>query len=303
MEKNTVRAVGRAASVTVAAGAVILTNTTLFTPIEGDITWSDVAAESAMVLLASVWILILDPNSVRSSVYYALWAGSLLVLIGNLQDVLDEFYEVDTGITSLENVATPLGMGFITVGLLLWLRSNREAYVRLAEAKELYEQLSRTDALTKLYNSRYYYEQLRLEIERSQRYDHPLSLLFLDIDDFKAYNDAHGHVAGDKVLKAVGSVIKTALRENDSGYRYGGEEFTVLLPETDGDEAYVVAERIRRDFADLRFEQTAGQSKKTISIGISELKSGDDAESLTRRADKAMYQAKLMGKNVTNTIA
>lgn len=241
----------------------------------------------------------LDPGSVDTAVYYALWLGALLVVAGNMQDLLDEFYEAPRVLTAIENVATPLGMAFVTLGLLLWFRSTREAYRRLEENKERYEQLSRTDALTRLHNSRHYYEQLELELERAQRYARDLSLLFLDIDDFKAYNDAYGHVAGDKVLKALGSVIRTNLRENDSGYRYGGEEFTVILPETSPEEALVVAERIRAGFSEIGFDQPGGSARKTLSVGVTSIRPGDDAQALTKRADKAMYQAKLEGKNTS----
>lgn len=265
--------------------------------------WPDVVSELVLALLATAWIVMLDPGSVEASVYYALWLGALLVVAGNIQDVLDEFYAAPPVLTTIENVATPSGMAFVTLGLLLWFRSTREAYRRLEETKERYEQLSRTDALTRLQNSRHYYEQLDLELERAQRYSRDLSLLFLDIDDFKAYNDAYGHVAGDKVLKSLGSVIRTNLRENDSGYRYGGEEFTVILPETSSEEALVVAERIRRGFSEIRFDQPGGSAQKTLSVGVTSMRPGDDPETLTKRADKAMYHAKLEGKNTSWVIA
>jgi two-component system cell cycle response regulator len=117
------------------------------------------------------------------------------------------------------------------------------------------KRLSITDGLTKLYNSRYFYNQLKAEIDRTSRYQRPLSLLLLDIDQFKEYNDSFGHLEGDKVLVRLGQAIKSCLRKMDSAYRYGGEEFTVILPETEGDEAATVAERIRSCVAIEKFYQ------------------------------------------------
>ena len=102
---------------------------------------------------------------------------------------------------------------------------------------EKLQKLAITDGLTKLYNSRSFYSQLELEVDRFNRYRHPLSLLLLDIDHFKNYNDTYGHLEGDKVLVRFSQIIKSCLRANDSAYRYGGEEFTVILPETGGEKA------------------------------------------------------------------
>lgn len=286
-------------SLVATATVILLVNWAVLEEAVASPIWPDVLSELTIMLLAMVWIVMLDPGTVRSSVYYTLWLGALLVVAGTLQDVLDELHHAPVALIAIENIAVPVGMAFVTLGLLLWFRSTREAYHRLEETKRRYEEQSRTDALTKLHNSRHYYDQLESEIERAHRYRRELSLLFIDIDDFKAYNDAYGHVAGDKVLKSLGAVIRTNLRENDSGFRYGGEEFTVILPETGRDEAIVVAERIRRGFSDVGFEQPGVTAHKTLSVGITELRPDDDAQSLTKRADKAMYGAKLKGKNTT----
>lgn len=132
-------------------------------------------------------------------------------------------------------------------------------------------ELSITDGLTKLFNSRHFYDQLKSEINRAKRYGHPLSLLLLDIDDFKNYNDTYGHVEGDKVLVRLGQVIRRCLRKTDSAYRYGGEEFTVILPETTGDAAVALAERIRREFSNETFSTwSITPVRKTVSVGVAE---------------------------------
>jgi two-component system, cell cycle response regulator len=161
------------------------------------------------------------------------------------------------------------------------------------------KRLSITDGLTKLYNSRYFYNQLKAEIDRTSRYQRPLSLLLLDIDQFKEYNDSFGHLEGDKVLLRLGQVIRSCLRKMDSAYRYGGEEFTVILPETEGDEAATVAERIRSSVSMEEFYPKDLKEKFTItiSIGVTEYIHDEEVAIFVQRADKAMYLSKQSGRD------
>ncbi len=163
---------------------------------------------------------------------------------------------------------------------------------------ERLKRLSITDGLTNLYNSRYFYSQLKAEVERSNRYNHPLALLLLDIDNFKKYNDSFGHLEGDKVLVRLGQVIKSCLRAMDSAYRYGGEEFTVILPETEAAEAATVAERIRAAVEALRFKPVKDVLISiTVSVGVTEYIRGEEVSAFVQRADRAMYQSKDKGRN------
>ncbi len=173
-------------------------------------------------------------------------------------------------------------------------RLSRERRDMLGKLKEL----AITDDLTKLYNSRHFYQQIELEVDRSNRYDNPLALLLMDIDHFKDYNDTHGHLEGDKVLVRLGQVIRSMLRKMDSAYRYGGEEFTVILPETSGSEAITVAERIRRAVEKERFINPSGEENSiTISIGVTEYLQNEDVRAFVNRSDKAMYHSKVEGRN------
>ncbi len=161
------------------------------------------------------------------------------------------------------------------------------------------QNLAITDGLTKLYNSRHFYNQLDVEVGRCRRYNHPLALLLLDIDHFKDFNDAYGHLEGDKVLVSIGLNIQDCLRAMDSAYRYGGEEFTVILPETNGDEAHTVAERIRQKIAQEPHDLGAETNLPvTISIGVTEYISGEKAAAFVQRADQAMYVSKKKGRNI-----
>lgn len=160
------------------------------------------------------------------------------------------------------------------------------------------QELAITDGLTKLHNSRHFYHQLEIEVGRCIRYKHPLALLLLDIDHFKDYNDSHGHLEGDKVLIRFGKVIRDGLRNMDSAYRYGGEEFTAILPETSGDEALTVARRIKDTVASQVFHPSGqGADRLTISIGVTEYLQAEDLTAFVQRADNAMYQSKQQGRN------
>jgi diguanylate cyclase (GGDEF)-like protein len=168
---------------------------------------------------------------------------------------------------------------------------------------EKLQKLAVTDGLTKLYNSRSFYSQLETEVDRFNRYKHPLALLLLDLDHFKDYNDTYGHLEGDKVLVRFSQIIKSCLRANDTAYRYGGEEFTVILPETGGGEAGTVAQRIRAALENERFSPINGKEVKlTISIGVTEYQPKEELSSFIQRADRAMYRSKQKGRNMVSAL-
>jgi len=160
------------------------------------------------------------------------------------------------------------------------------------------EKLAITDGLTKLYNLRHFYNQLEIEIDRCNRYGHHIALLLLDIDHFKVYNDTYGHLEGDKVLVRLGQIINSCLRTMDSAYRYGGEEFTIILPETTGDEATNVAGRLKTAVELECFLPEPGKIYTiTISIGVTEYHNDEKISDFILRADKAMYKSKATGRN------
>ena len=168
---------------------------------------------------------------------------------------------------------------------------------------ERLKKLSITDGLTKLFNSRHFYNQLKNEIGRSTRYSHPLSLLILDIDHFKGYNDSYGHLEGDKVLMRLGQVIKLLLRKMDSAYRYGGEEFTIILPETEIDEAGVVSQRIRKAIKEIVFSpEPRSEISITVSVGMTAYISPEDITAFVQRADKALYKSKSGGRDQVSAL-
>jgi diguanylate cyclase (GGDEF)-like protein len=163
-----------------------------------------------------------------------------------------------------------------------------------------FQLLSITDPLTGLVNRRYLEERLQEELERSKRHRFAMSFMMVDIDDFKAYNDAHGHQAGDLALEMTAQCLKTALRSADVAARYGGEEFSILLPQTGLAEARAIGERIRRRIERTQFPHGASQPQGavTVSIGVSSFGAElDTPAEVIRAADRALYAAKARGKN------
>jgi len=168
----------------------------------------------------------------------------------------------------------------------------------LQESEKRYRELSITDNLTQLYNSRYFFHQLTMEIDRVNRYQGTMTLILLDLDDFKKYNDTYGHIKGDAVLTRLGEVIRRCLRKTDSAYRYGGEEFTVILPMTTIKDAAIIAERIRTEFKKENFSPTpGGEVTLTLSIGLGQYRTGEEMKDFVQRVDQQMYQAKNSGKD------
>ena len=160
--------------------------------------------------------------------------------------------------------------------------------------------MSVTDAGTGLLNRRYLEERLNEELNRSRRYNYPMSFLMIDIDDFKNYNDVNGHPAGDQALKITAHGLKSELRLEDVACRYGGEEFCILLPQTPINEAAAIAERIRRKIEDTPYPYGKNQpgGMVTISIGVSTLsRHVDTSAAVIEAADRALYSAKGKGKN------
>lgn len=198
--------------------------------------------------------------------------------------------------------AAPLkdAAGLVT-GAIETLQDTTErkiAELALSDSERRHRELSVTDGLTGLYNSRHFYTRAHEEIERCNRYGSQLSLILLDVDNFKRYNDTYGHLEGDHVLAGLAEVIRREIRGADSAYRYGGEEFIVIFPETEPDEARIVAERLRQSFEETIFTPLPGEEVRTsISIGGGSYRPEEGLTAFVKRVDEAMYRAKDCGRN------
>lgn len=159
--------------------------------------------------------------------------------------------------------------------------------------------LATTDGLTELYNHRYFQEQIRMQVEQAKRYNNNFSLIIIDIDFFKKFNDTFGHQSGDAVLRQVAQTLKKNVRATDIVCRYGGEEMSIILPNTIKEEAYTTAEKICSRVAGRKFKLVGDkETNVTISLGVSTYPfDGDTAQKIIEAADKKLYEAKNNGRN------
>ena len=185
----------------------------------------------------------------------------------------------------------------------LMLRINRVIRERalINERDKMIERLKKLsiqDPLTELFNSRHFYAQLGDEIQRAERYLHPLSLIFIDIDHFKAINDTYGHMVGDQALLLIAKKMQASLRSQDTAYRFAGDEFTIILPETTSDNARFVADRIKAEMEKESLVISEQEiAKITLSMGVAEYQRNEKKEQFVHRADVTMYEAKKKGGN------
>ncbi len=223
---------------------------------------------------------------------------SVIIITGYIRD-----YTYETAIKKGADdfVFKPFRLEELLLRLKRVLRERRIARER-NEILEEFKILSITDHLTQLYNSRHFHHQLQSEIIRHNRYRRPLSLLMLDIDHFKRFNDVYGHMEGDRILSAIGKSIGEVLRTPDTAYRYGGEEFTVILPETAIEPALKAAYRIKKEVEKDVLRHNEHGDPITLSVGVTEYCFGESATEFMKRADKAMYMSKNQGRNCISKI-
>lgn len=257
--------------------------------------WSEIAlhdffSEMAMTVLAGSWVVFLHTFSISNRVFWWLYPGFTLIVIASLEDALEEWlFMQPLSLQLLENLGFPTGMLLVSIGLFFWGREQRQS-------RRHFQILSQTDALTGLGNRAAFDRQLGvLADQEGER-----ALLVLDVDDFKPINDTYGHATGDEVIRQLAQVIRDNIRERDSAFRYGGEEFTILLRNLPVEALTQVAERIRRSFAALRFEGNGlGAFSRTISIGMVHVSGPVSADQWFDEADRYLYEAKAAGKNCT----
>ncbi|TMJ94682.1 MAG: diguanylate cyclase [Actinobacteria bacterium] len=215
----------------------------------------------------------------------------------------------ETGLFTVESLSTDLVLAALGVALAtLWKVNPWLIPVAIAPLVLIHRSLSvpalqeeaRVDPKTGLFNARHFAAELREELARAARFERPMSLIMADLDLLREINNSYGHLAGDAVLKGLADIFRTQLRHYDVPARFGGEEFAILLPETDSEHAFEIAERIRRAVAETSFEvETSSEPiRATVSIGVAAFpQDGADANELIHQADLAVYRAKLQGRN------
>lgn len=261
--------------------------------------WAWVPGDFANHLSIAVILLgVIAANTAMSSPHLRLFALDMLapILILLVRPLIEgqSLYYMITG------MAVCFVLLMVHVGIQI--HHNLARMVKLqAENQQLIRQLENmatTDALTGVYNRRYFLLAAEQELQRCRRYQHPVSLLMIDVDHFKSINDNGGHAAGDQVLRRLAAVLVGELRRSDMIGRLGGEEFALLLPETNLAMASLIAERIRSRVAAARFGQQGQELQITLSLGLAEA-GGEitSLQALMERADKRMYRAKQLGRN------
>ena len=179
-------------------------------------------------------------------------------------------------------------------------RINEMLMAEIEERKRIEQQLhhlATTDPLTGGLNRRHFFELAQQEFDRSQRYDRKISIILFDVDHFKEVNDTYGHIAGDQLLQTIVERFSRNLRQMDIFGRYGGDEFVILLPETNIDQARLAAERLHQIVTSNSVETSRGIIPIQISIGVANLDDSDDMETLLIKTDQALYKAKETGRN------
>ena len=194
-------------------------------------------------------------------------------------------------------IIKPIRLEDLLLRINVVLKNRSEKQENCRKMAEL-TNLTTRDDLTGLFNSRQFYRHIAQEVDRSNRYFRPLSLILMDIDNFKTLNDTYGHLFGDKILSAIGDIIKLAIRIQDTAYRYAGDEFTIILPETELEMAISVAERVRQAIEnDTKAFLAPKPMGVTVSIGVVEYLTDEPIKSFVHRADSAMYTSKKKGRN------
>jgi diguanylate cyclase (GGDEF)-like protein len=204
------------------------------------------------------------------------------------------------GLIVADNLFTQKTITVDDLKIFIMLANQAGLAIENAHLYEMIKHQSHTDAVTGLWNHGFFQEQLTEAVKKAQSEKTSLGLMMIDIDDFKPLNDTYGHQNGDFVLKEIATILKESYREMDFVCRYGGEEFTIILPQTNKDQAYAIAERLRQRIEAHSFvlSSPAASLKVTVSVGVAVLP--DDAKTkleLIAKADKAMYTAKFGGKN------
>lgn len=229
--------------------------------------------------------------------YASLETAIVALRSGAYDYLLKPFEELDLLTSVVNRAAEKIRLTRDNRNLLEQLQKKNE---ELESVNDLLRNLASQDGLTGLFNHRHFRECLSVELCRSTRHGHQFSLVFLDVDNFKDYNDRNGHLSGDMVLRDIGSILRSRLRASDAAARYGGEEFVVLLPETSKEFGKSVAEQIRKLVESFPFHSREKQpmQKITVSAGVAGFPTdGTDATALLDFADKALYKAKAAGKN------
>ena len=252
-------------------------------------------------------------DSEVSSIEFEQLKKKVLEIATNIKDVTENVEkkleksssEYESSIKNLDSYADSVDKNimnelerikYINQSLKDELEAARHVLEKQKNAIENIKELSLRDQLTGLYLRRHMNEVLDDLLYNFKRYKKVFSVIMMDLDDFKTINDTYGHLAGDEVLKTVATILKRYTRQSDIPFRYGGDEFIVLLPETQLEDALVVAEKIRKKISSIKFKKNDLEFTCSVSLGVTQVKEGDSVESILERVDEALYKTKRTSK-------
>ena len=253
----------------------------------------------SLILFVSLMILRSNKDKFTSRIYYYILFSIVLTILSELAFT---FYISNYGFSNLVGHFFKLASFYLIYKAIIMegIQSPYELIFKdlmdkeaiILEQNRKLQDLSNKDRMTELYNHEYIFEELDREIKRARRYNYCLSIIMLDLDNFKHFNDKYGHPEGDKVLTNTAHIIRDSIRETDTAGRYGGEEFLVILPQTDKEQGLLVAEKIR-----VSIESSLRNYSVTISGGIASLDEAGGSSELVSLADRRLYVSKAEGKN------
>lgn len=255
----------------------------------------DIIIEGSILLLILIaYMLIAQLNIVR------LQFGWGILAIGRLIDFFDEFTEEPEFLnTVLEGILVIIGLSLVVMGVYQAYLNLKSNVIRLKELQKELRTRVITDPLTGLYNRWYFNERVEEEARRAKRYGHPFSFVVIDVDKFKDINDQYSHSVGDEVLKEVGKYLTTSVRESDIVFRYGGDEFVILLPETKSDEAQELVNRLQAGVTKVNpGKKYLGTKGIRLSFGVAtwEPQTNISWEEVLKESDVRMYKDKMKNR-------
>jgi len=259
---------------------------------QASINYFGVAAYGAIAVIMLIMLFAIQKMTNIKEVYFYLVAGFTFIFVSLLMSTVDKIYIYPSAVTDImEDLFRLVGFGFVTVGIIKWIKYDEVVKHKLIE-------LASIDDLTNIMNRRIYDIEFRREFANAKRYGRDLSLISIDLDHFKEVNDQHGHFFGDLVLKMFTTEVSSLLRAGDIFSRWGGDEFCILLPQTNVENAMKVAEKIRAVVKNISVKTDKKQISFTVSLGVAGYRSEDeDASEILERADRALYEAKESGRD------
>ena len=268
-------------AINLVVASILLWTLTQVGTLPDTIDWTDFSIEAASALTSFVLFLVVCAIGIRRNIRIFLLLGLSAIEFGRLTDALDEVILMSMHFWSIfGDILTLIGEILVAFAAIRWIvMSNSKV---------------NTDPLTQLYNRRFHENALEKLVHFGSNESHKFAVIALDLDNFKAINDTKGHACGDHALRHAAKLLKTCSRNHDVVSRVGGEEFELLVPVHDSEQAFTIAERIRQKLADTPPE---GLDKLTASIGVAVFSEGDSIEGLRERADKGVYKSKKAGKN------